>query len=271
MPLLVFTDLDGSLMEHETYSIEPAREVLQTLRSRGIPVIINSSKTAREIEAVQKLLGFTAAFVSENGAALCLPQANEVHEFGQRRDHWLGQVHQLRTQENYHFAGFYDWTALEIGELTGLNQEQAKLSKIRQYSEPIFWRDSVATRARFEQQLGQLGLRLLEGGRFLSIQSHYDKSHAMNWMIEHQSTASENETVITVALGDSPNDEGMLNRADIAVVIKSAKSERITISGPKKVIRTKRPGPAGWQDAMTEILTLYDSGQLNGMGNRAQH
>jgi hypothetical protein len=63
----------------------------------------------------------------------------------------------------------------------------------------------------------------------------------------------------------------MLNRADIAVVIKSAKSELLTISGPKKVIRTKRPGPAGWQDAMTEILTLYDSGQLNGMGNHAQH
>jgi mannosyl-3-phosphoglycerate phosphatase len=271
MSLLVFTDLDGSLMEHETYSIEPAREILQTLISREIPVVINSSKTAREIEAVQKLLGFTAAFVSENGAQLCLPKANEIHEFGQPRDRWLEQVHQIRTQENYHFAGFYDWTALEISDLTGLSQEQAKLAKIRRYSEPILWRDSVATRARFEQQLGQLGLRLLEGGRFLSIQSHYDKGHAMNWMIENQSRSSENEPVITVAIGDSPNDEGMLNRADIAVVIKSAKSERITINGPNKVIRTKRPGPAGWQDSMTEILKLYDSGQLNGMGNHAQH
>ena len=57
MPILVFTDLDGSLMERETYSMKPARLALQTLQSREIPVIINSSKTAQEIQAVQKSVG----------------------------------------------------------------------------------------------------------------------------------------------------------------------------------------------------------------------
>ena len=42
MPLIVFTDLDGSLMEHETYSVEPAREALECLASRDVPLILNS-------------------------------------------------------------------------------------------------------------------------------------------------------------------------------------------------------------------------------------
>jgi mannosyl-3-phosphoglycerate phosphatase len=269
MSILVFTDLDGSLMEHETYSIEPARPVLQTLQSREIPVVINSSKTAKEIHAVQKQLGLDEAFVCENGALLSLPKSNEIREFGQARETWLEAVHHLRAQEKYLFTGFYDWSVREISELTGLSQEQATLSKIRQYSEPILWRDSVGARAKFEQQIAQLGLRLLEGGRFLSIQSHFDKSNAMNWMIQQQPAPPTSDPLITVALGDSPNDEAMLNSADIAVVIKSAKSERISINGPNKVIKTKRPGPAGWQDAMTEILNLYDSGLLKGMGNHS--
>ena len=267
MPILVFTDLDGSLMERETYSMEPARLALQTLQSREIPVIINSSKTAQEIQAVQKKLGLSEAFVSENGASLYLPKADEIREFGQPRETWLGAVHQLRAKEKYLFTGFYDWSAREISKLTGLSQEQAKLSKIRQYSEPILWGDSVDARAKFERRIAQLGLRLLEGGRFLSIQSHFDKSNAMNWMIQQQPAPPKSQPLITVALGDSPNDEAMLNSADIAVVIKSAKSDRIRLNGPNKVIRTKHPGPVGWQDAMIEILKLYDSGLLRSMGN----
>jgi mannosyl-3-phosphoglycerate phosphatase len=269
MPILVFTDLDGSLMEHESYSIEPARPALETLRSRDIPVIINSSKTAGEIEAVQQLLGFKSAFVCENGAAMHMPDTDQPQEFGEKRDDWLEAVHSLRGQEKYLFSGFSDWSPREISELTGLNSDQAALSKIRQYSEPILWRDSVGARQRFEKQLKDLGLRLLEGGRFLSIQGPYDKSNAMNWMIDQQSKTAGKGPVLTVALGDSPNDEAMLNRANIAVIIKSAKSARITISGPTKLIRTKRPGPAGWQDAITEFLSLYDSGVFKDLEDHA--
>lgn len=270
MPILIFTDLDGSLMEHETYSIDPAKSALQILSARQIPIVINSSKTAVEIDAVQTLLGISTAYVCENGAALINPETNETHEFGLPRCEWLAEIHRLRAEENYLFSGFFDWSILEISELTGLTSNQAALSKKRQYSEPILWRDSVSARQKFEHQINALGLSLLEGGRFLSIQSHYDKSNAMNWMVKQQAATPSSDPLITVALGDSPNDAAMLNCADIAVVIKSAKSEQIDIAGPHRLIRTKRPGPAGWQDAITEILSLYDSGQLID-GNHAKH
>ena len=69
-PFLVFTDLDGSLMEHETYSIEAARPALAELADRGITPIFASSKTATEIISIQASSGLNAPFICENGAAI---------------------------------------------------------------------------------------------------------------------------------------------------------------------------------------------------------
>ncbi|MFK7863222.1 MAG: HAD-IIB family hydrolase [Pseudohongiellaceae bacterium] len=252
MSLLVFTDLDGSLMEHESYSIKPAEKALAVLARKNIPLVMNSSKTAAEIEALQKMMAMPGAYICENGAALKLPEQAEPLKFGQPRMLWLEKVHEFRSQEGFKFQGFSDWSASDIAELTGLDQKSAELSKQREFSEPILWRDSANAKRKFVEQLSSLGLKLLEGGRFVSIQSAFDKSNGMMWL------KSQQNPTLTIALGDSPNDEAMLNCADIAVVIKSAKSERIKLTGAQKVIRTKRPGPAGWQDAMLEILQQYE-------------
>lgn len=262
MSLLVFTDLDGSLMEHESYSIEAAEPALAELRERGILMVLNSSKTAAEMRAVQARLRLTAPFVCENGAALYFPDQTSPDQatvFGAHRERWLPRVQALRDQHDYPFAGFADWSAKEISELTGLPEDEAELARERQFSEPILWRGAASSRQQFEQQLADLDLCLLEGGRFLSIQGQHDKSDAMARLRAQQ---DESADVVTVALGDSPNDAAMLEAADVAVIIKSAKSDRITLQQHTHVIHTSRPGPAGWKDAMLEILHLLDSGQL---------
>jgi mannosyl-3-phosphoglycerate phosphatase len=280
MSLLVFTDLDGSLMEHESYSITAAAPALAALRERQILMVLNSSKTAAEMQAVQTRLSLTAPFVCENGAALFFPNQttpDEATVFGALRADWLPQVHALRKQHDYPFEGFADWNAKQVSELTGLEEQEADLARQRQFSEPILWRGAASSRQQFEQQLAGMDLSLLEGGRFLSIQGQHDKSNAMTWLrdrLKQQSREHSTEKqqsadpeVITVALGDSPNDAAMLEAADVAVIIKSAKSDRITLHQPNRIIRTSRPGPAGWKDAMLEILQLLDSGSLAANGS----
>lgn len=260
--LLVFTDLDGSLMEHETYSIEPARPALAELQRRGYLLVMNSSKTAAEMLAVQRRLKLKAPFICENGAALELLEPIDGQQsivFGKPREQWLPQVQELRQAGDYRFEGFADWNPVQIAELTGLSRSEAELAAKRQYSEPISWRDSTQKRERFVERLAELGLQMLEGGRFFSIQGWHDKSNAMDWLRQHQASSS---SIITVALGDSPNDSAMLEAADVAVVIKSGKSSRIELSSPQQVVHTSRPGPAGWQDAMTKILDWLDKGEL---------
>ena len=107
----------------------------------------------------------------------------------------------------------------------------------------------------FRNRLQELNLQLLEGGRFHSIQGQYDKATAMHWLMQQDT----HQHKLVVALGDSPNDEAMLNAATIAVVVKSAKSDRLQLDRPAHVIRTSSPGPLGWQSAMKKVLEILDS------------
>jgi len=267
MALIVFTDLDGSLMEHETYSIDPARQALDALAARDIPLVLNSSKTTEEMLSIQALLDLHCPFISENGATL--QRSNEaILEFGERREHWLERIHQLRTQHSYSFQGFSDWSPAEISSITGLDAEQARQAKTRLYSEPILWRDSESALQSFQHQLSEMGLRILQGGRFKSIQGAYDKSDAMRTMIASARENNHARELITVALGDSPNDAAMLNTADIAVVIKSAKSSLIHCPEAKRIIYTEPRNYFADRGQQVEIIKLYDSDQLKNFLNQ---
>ena len=270
--LLVFSDLDGSLMDHDSYSIEPARVVLQRLFDDNIPLVLSSSKTRMEMLGVQERLHLDTSFVCENGAALHLCKASPPRqapiEFGPPRNHWLAQVHQLRETRGWRFDGFADWSVQAIMNMTGLDAQQAEWAGQREYSEPILWRDSASALTEFEEALTTFELQLMEGGRFYSIQGRYDKGDAMRYM---RSRYAHKEPVITVALGDSPNDTAMLQQADIAVVIRSAKSDKIKLESAQRIIRTERAGPLGWQDAMDEIMRRYGPFTLASNQETLQH
>ncbi len=101
---LVATDLDGSLLDETSYSFAPAREALAQLAERRAPLVLCSSKTRRELEALAASLAYAGplALIVENGGALVVP-ADEVdppalvqgaHRLGPghlapRRDHRL--------------------------------------------------------------------------------------------------------------------------------------------------------------------------------------
>ena len=54
MPKLVlFSDLDGTLLDAQTYSFEAAREALEVLHERDVPLVLVSSKTRLEIEPIR--------------------------------------------------------------------------------------------------------------------------------------------------------------------------------------------------------------------------
>ena len=65
----MFTDLDGTLLHPHTYSSDPARPALDTLKRLGIPVVFCTSKTRPEVELWRQRLGVTDPFIVENGGA----------------------------------------------------------------------------------------------------------------------------------------------------------------------------------------------------------
>ena len=71
--LLVFSDLDGSLLDHHDYSFGAALPAIEALRQRGVPLILCSSKTRAEIEPLRARLDNRDPFIVENGAAVFIP------------------------------------------------------------------------------------------------------------------------------------------------------------------------------------------------------
>ena len=47
---VIYTDLDGTLLDHVTYTFHPALDALELIEKKKIPLIISTSKTRPEIE-----------------------------------------------------------------------------------------------------------------------------------------------------------------------------------------------------------------------------
>jgi len=72
--IVIFTDLDGSLLDHDTYSYAEAEPCLTYLRKQFIPLIFTSSKTAVEIKYLCDKTNTQHPFIAENGSLLSIPK-----------------------------------------------------------------------------------------------------------------------------------------------------------------------------------------------------
>ena len=68
--ILIFTDLDGSLLHRDTFKFDKIKDYIVSLVNRGIIIIPNSSKTEKEIEKFNEELGVKLPYISENGSSI---------------------------------------------------------------------------------------------------------------------------------------------------------------------------------------------------------
>lgn len=267
---LVITDLDATLLDHETYSWQAAAEALAALRTRSIPLVLNSSKTQPEIELLREELNNHHPFVVENGAAVLTPAgyfrepagepegALELQRFGAPRETIVGEIRRLRAERRLAVEGFSDWTTEQITERTGLAAESAARAADRCCSEPTIFSGDAGSLEWFQSELERAGLRTLQGGRFLHVTGQFDKADGVRWLRERYGAEHPDREVVVIALGDSPNDQGMLDAADVAVIVQSPRSGQLEVSKPRRILRTELPGPSGWNEAVGELLDEFD-------------
>ncbi len=268
---LIFTDLDGTLLDHDDYRFSEAQPALEKIRRLRIPLIINSSKTYAEIDSIRKKLHSHDAFVVENGAAVFCPAGlfpgyeqpwNQVI-LGKSLNEILPLIRRLREQHGFVFSGFSDYSVEEVMRETGLAESQAAQAKQRLATEPLKWRDSEQKRELFARLLRQNGLQLIRGGRFWHVMGQNDKAHAMAWLLNKYQQL-QSEKIRTIALGDSQNDRKMLEQADYAGVIRKADDGYLQLNKTSdRVIVSKHPAPLGWQEVMDQLFGQLESGGDN--------
>ena len=263
--VLIFTDLDGTLLDHHTYSFEPALPAIKVLKEKNIPLIICTSKTRAEIEKWRLELDNDHPFISENGGAVFIPKGYFSHKFcfEREKDNYLvielgtpySQLREIldriRHALQLEIKGFGDLSFEEVGRLCGFSPEEARLAKKREYDEP-FLLDEESAIQKVREMAGLSNLQITRGGRFFHLTGENDKGEALRLLAEIY--REKTERVETIALGDSLNDMAMLRAADHPVLVQ--KPDRNYDPEVKVPNLRFAPGigPSGWREAVLELL-----------------
>jgi len=265
---LVFTDLDGSLLDHDTYSYQDALLQLLNLERLKIPVIPASSKTRQEIEQLRNSLGNRHPFIAENGAAVYIPVGyfdNQpdgtiergnywVRELSRPRAHWLAILGELRGEFPQEFDTFFRAGTAGIVRMTGLSEAQAALANRREYSEPVLWLGTDQRRQAFIASLESRGASTLQGGRFLAVSGDCDKGRALRWLRDIYARAHPRRLCQDLGVGDSGNDCAMLEVVGTALLIRSPAHDFPALERSEGVIYSSNYGPAGWAEGVGRWL-----------------
>ncbi|MCK7595763.1 HAD-IIB family hydrolase [Microbulbifer sp. CAU 1566] len=265
---LIASDLDGTLLDHFSYSHQPADATLQQLESQGVPVILNSSKTRHEILELREALHNHHPFIVENGSAIFIPRDYFPCKPEMARDddgYWIlepGAPRQcilkfLRKDSEQHGTPYLSFSAAtnqEIVAATGLSSAEAEKACQRDYSEPLQWRGDEQQKLAFIARANAAGFSTLQGGRFLHILGQTDKGLATRLLKKTYQHYSDRDCKL-IASGDGPNDLDMLKVADIAIVVRSPTHAPPSLPHHPKLITTRETGPQGWAEAIREIFS----------------
>jgi mannosyl-3-phosphoglycerate phosphatase len=257
---VVFSDLDGTLLEKAGYSLREAEPALRHLRSEGIPLILCTSKTFAEVEWYRLCLHNTHPFVVETGGAIYIPKGYFPFSFdcddvvGRYLVLRLGGTYQEMVQALEELAectgvalrGFSDMSAEEIAEISSLTLEEASRAKRREHDEPFLILEPA--KARLVEQSSRIPVT--HGGRFYHLNTS-DKGAAVSTLIDMYKKMDED--ILTVGVGDSVNDLPMLKCVDVPILVQGEDGTH----DPEVVLPSLRYAPAvGPAGLRRELLSL---------------
>ena len=262
---IIFTDLDGTLLDHHTYSMEAARPALIRIEETRTPLVLVSSKTRPEIETIRKDLGNRHPFITENGGAIFIPrdcglpvpaEARQLHGYQAlvlgRPSEEIAPVFD-RLAEKMPVKALSRLTDLEVSNLTGLTIEQSRAARQREFGEAFILEDQSVPEEALRKEIQALGLRLTKGGRFYHLLGENDKGRAA--AILGGLYRSGRPDLKTAALGDAPNDRPMLAAVDHPFLVARPDGTHADIQVPN-LICISQAGPAGFNQAVLGLLRV---------------
>lgn len=274
MKIVVFSDLDATLLDPRDYSYDAAREALDALRARGGALVLVSSKTFAEMVPLSRELGFADPFVVENGGALvfsdtCPIGSNLVEAFphvrpiatndalmlplGESYETLVRSLAEIAAEAGVDLKGFSAMSNDEIASRTGLPLDQVDKARRRDFDEPFALHSPrPGDVRRITVAAARRGLTVVAGGRFLHLIGHEGKGKAVALLLDAYRQLYG--SICTVGLGDSPNDFSFLDLMDIPVLVGGSGSiDRLAGSHPRG-LQIPQAGPTGWNLAILQIL-----------------
>ncbi len=263
--IIIFTDLDGTLLHPRTYSFDEARSALELIRRRDIPLVLCSSKTRAEVEVYRRRLANDHPFISENGGGVFIPEGyfpsavdGKIQAgyrlicFGSPYQELRNTLTDLRERLSIKVRGFGDMSAQEIAFISGLSESEAALAKMRDFDEPFIFEGSGAQADVFLQAIEARGYRWTRGA-FYHITGENDKGRAATFL--NDLYEKKYGPILTIGIGDSLNDLPLLRAVDLPVLVQKENGtyeEGITLPNLK---RADGIGPGGWNRMIMSLLS----------------
>jgi mannosyl-3-phosphoglycerate phosphatase len=228
---VIYSDLDGTILD-ETYSFKEVQPIIQKLQSLNVAIVLNSSKSRLEIQYYRTKLEINDPFISENGSAIYIPENHfqapykprkkvsqyDIIELGTPYPSLRQKLEAIKKASKAEIIGFGDMTPEEIAKETRLPVALAKLAKEREYDEPF--RITPEKESSVLQAIATQGLCYTKGGRYYHLMGcNNNKGKAAKILTDMYK--KEFHSILTIGVGDGPNDESMLAQVDKPFLIKN--------------------------------------------------
>ena len=273
--IIIFTDLDGTLLDHDSYEWSKAEPAIDLCNNLSVPVVMVSSKTRAEMDILRKELGFSFPFISENGGGIFFPDESirdappdtvlldglRIWHMGIPYKHLIKSLQEIQDGLRYRLKGFSEMTVEEIAGLTGLDNESSRRAIMREFDEPFIVEESDFDINALYNAAQEKDLMISQGGRFFHLHGKYDKGDAVKKLISWYGKSFAQ--VFSVALGDSPNDFSMFEKVDQPVLVRSAHEFENIEKRIPNIITTSVMGPKGWNNTVIDILNRKFKGGIS--------
>lgn len=276
MNWIIYTDLDGTLLDFTTYSYREAEKSVKLLADRDIPLVFCSSKTRLEQEVYREALHLQTPFIVENGSAILIPRGyfsfepDEVETLkhyslsvqdgyqrillGEPSDYIRKAIAEARRSAGIQPMGYADLSLEEIMQRTGLDREAAQRAAHRDYSETLLQSNPDGSGwQHFLKLLDAWGLQCVSGGKFYTVMGKgSDKGKAIE--VLNKLFTLKYGTVRSVGLGDSANDLPMLQVVDEPFLVQKPSGAWQEIDD-ERIAKVDAVGPAGFNQVIHKLLS----------------
>jgi len=257
-PLLLFSDVDGTLLDRDGHYAMSADELAPFTRS--LLIVLASSRTVLELSRNQRALGITGPVVAENGAVIAFPW-HELHACCGSRDQIDGRLWCVITlgvtAASIRAAILREAAQLGLDFVDQLDVDPALDRRASVCLRPGYGA-STSTLAPLAARLATLGYTAASGGDWLAVTQHADKGRGARAVLTELAERGETPLVVG-AVGDGDNDVPLLCAADQRYVIaRDNGTWHDALRVVPNVTCMARHGIAGWRDVVTNFVTFSE-------------
>lgn len=244
----VFTAVDGTLLDADTFEAGASRAMVERLHEAGIPVIPVSVMTLEEIEPLARELGMRHAMVIEAGGAIAWWSHGgwEVEPCGPPADTLLDVVRNIEDRSGANLLVYSALPESEAARLSGRSGEMLQASTRRRFSEPFMIESGEI--AEVTKAASSIGFSVRRGRRFFHLCRECDEGEAFTRL------RGELHCDVAIAVGGSLLDAEFLTRAEIPIIVPrpdGAADPELLAKVPHARV-APAPGPAGWAAAVND-------------------